>query len=318
MGCLRVVVTVAAMVGIAGSVSQAEVAVQRVHENAVAAVRRTGFKAREVTGTERLEQSPYIEVRVDGRWKLDVVAETGKVVSLSDADFRTQHASCVLGDSPAPAEILRVGLALIQQVFPDVSMREMTPVRTWVEDTKGPRVAAGWVQVISENGFRAGGRCSVEYCWPDHAIASIRAYAPPTPDAWRRPETVTAAQAEETARRELGEIGDGWFETAKDRCVLSAMDIRPAWQVHLVRRLPHFRRARPVRGVWVDPWTGEVLRTATFDSAAGAASEAPRSPIGPEATGMPADAAPRPWLPWAGGAAAAVAVAVACLRRRRG
>ena len=99
--------------------------------------------------------------------------------------------------------------------------------------------------------------------------------------------------------------------------------MRPAWQVYLRRRWYGAHGGTYVdRGVWVDPWTGEVLRTATFDSAAGAPGQAPRSPIGPATTDMPAHAAPRPWVPWAGGAAAllvlVLSVALVCLRRRRG
>jgi len=286
----------------------------------LAAVRRAGGVGARITKARELPWA--IRYTVDDRWEVYASRSGAQVQSVADRGFdKSEHADHTLGRTPPEADVLRVGRELIQQVFPGFDMTEMTLASVRPRAGTG-RVVAAWGRVIPQNGFRAEGSCMAEYCSRDRAIFEVAARCPPIPDKWRRPETVTADEAKETAHRELGDLGGGWLEVAKHLCVLDRTDIRPAWRVYLKREQPAAGgRVYVQRGVWVDPWTGQVLRTATFDSAAGAPSQATRSPIGPDATEVPAGAASRPWLAWAGGGVAALALAVGatmvCARRRR-
>jgi len=157
------------------------------------------------------------------------------------------------------------------------------------------------------------------------------AECPQIPDEWRRPATVAAERAEEIGKAALGDLQGGWLETTKDLCVWDEPNPpRPAWNV-LLRSGPRDKpeECMSIRSVFVDPWTGEIIHTTTWKGAGAGPAEPQAKPSGtatmPTAQ-PPTDAdskrlASRPWLPWAGGGAAVVVIAlgatVVCVRRRR-
>jgi len=306
--------------GWAGQLAVANVSEEQAAKIAIAAARRAGAETCKVTAYDRSERSHRFTI--DQRWWVTIGRTAGQPTMIVDRGFlKSPHAEHRLGARPTSAQIEAAGRELVAKVIPDLNMAEMELAFTMVQP-KSAYVEACWHQVIAENGFEGPAKCGVKFCWPDRALESVRSEDPSTPREWRRPATVTAEQAEEIARPTLGDLNGGWIETTKDFCAEPQATRRgPAWNV-LVRVGP---RDRPQdcaydRSVFVDPWSGEVMGTAEWLGAA-ALRQPVREPTqpGPPGSRVPAGAASRPWLPWAGGAAVLLVLGAAtvCLRRRR-
>jgi len=309
-------------VGWAGQLAGADVSEEQAAKIAIAAARRAGAEPGKVTAHSVSE--PGHRFTIDKRWWVAIGQAAGGPTIVRDKGFlKSAHATHRLDARPTSAQIDASGRELVAKVLPDLNMAEMELTSTMVHP-RSACVEAHWRQVIAQNGFRGPGICSVTFCWPDRALESVHAVAPPVPEEWRRPATVTAEQAEEMARPTLGDLKGGWIETTKGFCAEPQATRRgPAWNV-LVRVGP---RGRPQdcaydRSVFVDPWSGEVMGTAEWLGAA-RLRQPVREPTqpGPPGSRVPAGVGPRPWLAWAGGAAGAVVVALGatmvCVRRRR-
>jgi len=305
----------------------AAVTAERAERIALDAVRRACGAATAVT--ERDIDPRGWALTVDGRWWVGIVPETGAVRTMADREFAaSEHAAHELGEPPTSEQIAAAGCRLIQKVFPGLDMSDFM-LRSAQPRPECARVEAWWLRTIPENGFRGPGSCHVDFCWPDRRIYEIGAEAPPIPAEWRKKEEVTRERAEAIARRALGDLGGGWLQTTKAWCIVDRADrskSRPAWNV-LLRRGPEGNEHQSYRdrSVFICPWTGEVLATRGWTATGGPArsSSTPTAATLPLVTTGEADGIePRPWLPWAGGAAAAVVLALGatmvCLRRRRG
>ena len=309
--------------------SAAAVTEAEAEEAAVEAVRRAGGTAQHVT--KRAIGSRTWAFTLDGRWWVGIAPETGAIGLIADHGFEgSEHGHHVLEQPPDRAAIEAVALELLRKVFPDLDMAEFV-LESAKPQGEHARVEARWRRLIAECGFPGPGYCFVDFCWPDRAVCEVGAEDQPIPDEWRRPATVAAERAEEIGKAALGDLQGGWLETTKDLCVWDEPNPpRPAWNV-LLRSGPRDKpeECMSIRSVFVDPWTGEIIHTTTWKGAGAGPAEPQAKPSGtatmPTAQ-PPTDAdskrlASRPWLPWAGGGAAVVVIAlgatVVCVRRRR-
>jgi len=266
---------------------------------------------------------------VDDRWWVGVVPATGSVPIMADLDLRESEDPEGALDAPlSSTEIEAAALELLRKVFPGFDMAEFV-LKSAKPVGQRARVSAYWRRIIPGCGFPGPGQCHVEFRWSDRAIAEIGAECPPIPDEWRRPATVTAERAEAIGKAALGDLQGGWLETTKDLCVWDEPNPpRPAWNV-LLRSGPRDKpeECMSIRSVFVDPWTGEIVHTTTWKSAAAGPAEPQAKPNGtatmPTAQ-PPTDAeaersAHGRWLFAAGAAVLAIALgaAMVCVRRRR-
>jgi len=283
---------------------------------AIEAVVRAGGAGQGVVSQRQGARGPTF--LVDERWSVAIVRDTGQVRRLSDHGFEgTPHVEHVLPDPPpTSAEIEQAARELIEKVFPGFDMSE------FVLHSAGPRreqarVEAIWRRVIPENGFPGPGGCNADFCWPDRAIYRIGAYYIPVPDEWRRPPAVSTEEAEELTRGELGDLRGGWLRTEKGFYMSDHADpstYRPAWEVQVwlgPRERPD--ECVPDRGVFVDPWTGEVRQVVEYGAAA-----PPGYGPGPRGDAGVSLVMRDRGLIWGGVAALGVVLGVTlCLTRRR-
>jgi len=287
------------------------------------AAQRAGGPALEVT--ERDLDLRGWAFTFDERWWVGIAPETGAIPMMRDRTFRaSEHARHTLDAPPSSAQIEAAARELLDKVFPDFDMAEFV-LESAKPRREQARVEARWRRVIPECGFPGPGLCFVDFCWPDRAVSGIGAECPPIPDEWRRPATVTAQQAEATAREALGDHRGGWLQAAEDYCVVDPRDeakSRPAWNV-TVRLGPRDKpeECEADRSAFVDPWTGGVIivKECMGDRPVGASASVGRTG-GAATRSVGVEAGSRPWLPIAAGAAALVAAGLgaACVRRRRG
>lgn len=289
---------------------------ERADGLALGAVRRAGGAAEKVTSRD-MDPRAW-ELIVDSRWWVWIRPETGQAVTVYDHGFeKSPHQQHRLTRQPGSADIEQAGRELLHRVYPDLDMTEMQ-LEYAKPRVEAARVEARWRQMLLESGFPGPGHCLVDFCWPDKAIFRIRAETPPVPHQWRQTPAVTKEQAVEIAQASFGDLRGGWLEATRDLCVWDdANPPRPAWNVALrVGTRGDTASRYPERSVFVDPWTGEAFFTALWMGGRGRPGTVPRSD-------QPGCSATRShsWLPWAGGGAAVLAIALGaamvCLRRRR-
>ena len=334
-----VAVALAAFIGLGttAELCAAQSGKEQAARAAIEAVRRAGGAAVRVTASDRSERGYW--VTVDDRWRVGLASPSGAAVLVVDCGFsKSPHAAHKLASQPTPDEIEQAGREVVARVFPDFDMSEFRRSVAEIRP-RSARAEVCWRQVIRENGFLGGGRCSTVFCWPDRAVESIEATGPAIPDSWRRPTTVTAEEAKSVALPQLRVREGEWVETVKDFCGWEqAARKSPSWNV-TVKSGPEDRplECMSLRSVFVDPWTGEIIHTAQWEGAGPAGAEALPSAIGgqlrpgrpgspaalPTAQPLTAGQAERSahgrWLLAAGAGilVLALAAAMVCARRRR-